>query len=94
MATTTFTSPPLIDLPTRFCEEVVGVVHDDEYVHCLAPTVASVGWTNRTEGPYALCLPCADHYIRNRQAVCLGVSAALSPAHAAELQTRWTRRTS
>lgn len=39
---------------------------------CNKPAVTIVGWPERNEGPYRMCLGCADHSIKNRGAKDLG----------------------
>ncbi len=51
----------------RTCEEVTGII-GEQYLRCGAPAVVVVQHRGRSEGPYAMCLPCADHNMRNRNA--------------------------
>lgn len=59
-------------LKDKTCEETTGIISGtDTYIHCGRPAVALVKHICRREGPYFMCLPCADHNIRNRDAIAL-----------------------
>lgn len=51
----------------RTCVETTGWV-GGTYMRCGAPAVVIVQHRGRTEGAYAMCYPCADHNLRNRNA--------------------------
>lgn len=47
------------------CQEAgLGSVHF--YIPCGKRAVAIIGYNGRTEGPYYMCGPCANHNVRNR----------------------------
>lgn len=53
---------------SKTCEEA-SPLSKESYIACGAPATKTIGWENRTEGPYRMCDSCADHNIKNRGAV-------------------------
>ena len=49
------------------CQETTGMI-GNEYLRCGAPAVALVQHRGRRGGPYYMCLGCANHNVRNRNA--------------------------
>ena len=49
------------------CQETTGMI-GNEYLQCGAPAVALIQHRGRHEGPYYMCLGCANHNIHNRNA--------------------------
>lgn len=43
------------------------------YIPCNKSAIVLVGWPSRGEGPYRMCLNCADHNIQNRDARSFGM---------------------
>jgi hypothetical protein len=43
------------------------------YIPCNAPATSMIGWPDRKEGPYRMCMPCAEHSLKNRGATFMGV---------------------
>jgi len=57
-------------------EAKVGGCQESNYLYpqfpCNKPAEKMVGWPARNEGPYRMCLGCADHSVKNRGASDLG----------------------
>lgn len=62
----------------RTCEETTGML-GETYLRCGRPAAALVQHQGRKEEPYFMCDACANHNVRNRNAVAL-----LSTAEAQE----------
>lgn len=46
-----------------------------KYIPCFAPAVAIIQHIGRSEGPYYMCGPCANHNIKHRHACAVFVKA-------------------
>lgn len=53
--------------PGSLCEEASPRSHQF-YIACGRPAEFIVEFERSGEGPYAMCAPCADHNVRNRNA--------------------------
>ena len=49
------------------CQETTGMI-GNEYLQCGAPAVALIQHRGRHEGPYYMCIECANHNVHNRNA--------------------------